>query len=165
MFVCCIVVYAESNPALKKLIEVGKSKVEMEFAGLISHACKKLKESHACKKRKDKKEFLEDFRTYAVGAFRLSALQDSSTFHKMFNVITLGNGWSYRSYDKLETILQKWNITDPETQKNLDDYSQLLHSFNVTTSIVDWIETRNLDERGFVSKNSLPPPGTNLDPV
>ena len=76
----------------------------------------------------------------------------------MFDVITLGNGWSYQSYRKLEKILQKWNITDPETQGILDDYSQSLHSFNVTTSIVDWITKRNLDERDFIMTDSLPSP-------
>ena len=121
-------VYAVTNPALKKLLEVSESDVEMKFAELISHACQKLE---------DQKVSPDDFRTYAMAAFHLSALQNSSSVREMFNVITLGNGWSYHSYNKLKKILQKWNITDPETQKRLDDYSQLLHSFNVTTSIVD----------------------------
>ena len=149
MFVCHIFVYAESNPALEKLMEVSKSDVEIKFAELLSHACKKLE---------DQKVLPDDFRTFAVGAFGLNALKNSSSVREMFDVITLGNGWSYQSYRKLERILQKWDIRDPETQKILDDYSQLLHSFNVTTSIVDWIKKKNLDERDFVSRNSLPPP-------
>ena len=57
MFVCHIFVYAESNPALEKLMEVSKSDVEIKFAELISHACKKLE---------DQKVSPHVFRTYAM---------------------------------------------------------------------------------------------------
>ena len=148
MFVCRMF-FAESNPALKKLLEVSESEVEMKFAELISHACDKLE---------DHKVSPDKFRTHAVAAFGLDALQNSSSVRKMVNDITLGKGWSYQSYRKLEKILQKWNITDPETQEILDDYSQSLDTFNVTTSIVDWITKRNLDERDFIISDSLPSP-------
>ena len=59
--------YAESNPALKKLLEVSESDVEMKFAELLSHACEKLE---------GQKVSPDEFRTFAVAAFHLSALQN-----------------------------------------------------------------------------------------
>ena len=147
LYVVCF--YAESNPALKELVEIGECGVKIKFAKLLSHACKKLE---------DQKVSPDEFRTFAVAAFHLSALQNLSSVREMFDVITLGNGWSYKSYHKLKKILQNWDITDSETQKMLDDYSQLLHSFNVTTSIVDLINKKNLDERDFIMTNSVPFP-------
>ena len=42
LYVVCLC--AESNPALMELREVSENDIKMKFAGLLSHACKKLED-------------------------------------------------------------------------------------------------------------------------
>ena len=73
----------------------------------------------------------------------------------MFDAITCNKGWSYQHFLELKSILRKTGITDPETNKKVIDYTQSLHSYNVTIRIVDWIKRKKLDKKHF---NSMPSP-------
>jgi len=122
--------------------------VQSEFAALLVYARKQLEE----------KVSPGDFRTFALGICPVNCIKSSSNVGEMFDTITCNKGWSYQHYRSLKNILRKSGITDPETNRKFADYTQSLHSYNVTIMIVDWIKKKKLDKKHLNSVQSPPSP-------
>ena len=133
----------ESNPALAELKEENDSRVQIEFGALVVYACKKLEESVSP----------DDFRTFTITIFPSCPIENLSNVREMFNAIIKHRRWSYQEHRQLRNILRNWKIADPETKAKFSNYSQLLHSYNVTTKIVDWIKKKKLDKRHLDRKS------------
>ena len=140
--------YTESNPALTEVIEESASIVQSEFGALLVYARKQLEENVSP----------DDFRTFALSICPVNCIKSSSNVDEMFDTITCNKGWSYQHYRSLKNILRKSGITDPKTNKKFADYTQSLHSYNVTILIVDWIKKKKLDKKCLNSVQSPPPP-------
>ena len=108
------------------------------------YACKKLEENVSP----------DDFRTFTITIFPSCPIEKLSNVREMFNAIIKHRRWSYQEHRKLRNILHKMKIADPETKAKFNNYSQLLHSYNVTTRILDWIKRKKLDQRHFSSAQS-----------
>ena len=145
---CVCFHYVEPNPALLGAKEESASIVRSEFGALLVYARKQLEDRVSP----------DDFRTFVLGIFPESPIENSSNVGEIFDAITRNKGWSYQHYRSLRRILRMSGITDQETNKKVTDYTQSLHSHNVSIKIVDLIERKKLDKKCLNSVQSPPPP-------
>ena len=86
---------------------------------------------------------INDVRQFLVTFFRCS-LPNTSSYHKLFEEISLRNLWTYQHHNPVEKLIDKCLSGDEELKGLMRSYKACLSGFYVTTKLVDFIESKKL---------------------
>lgn len=98
----------------------------------------------------------DDFKTFALGQCSSSSIKNASTVCDMFHALACEKKWNYKDHTCLKDMLMELKITDDETKKKFDDYTQSLHAYCVTVRIMDLMKIKKLDKNHLTSTQHLP---------
>ena len=86
---------------------------------------------------------IDDVRQFLLTFFRCS-LVETSSYHKLFEEISLRNLWTYQHHSPVEKLINKFLSGDEELKELMKVYKACLSGFYTTTKLVDFMELKKL---------------------